>query len=186
MYIAVPERVAKPITQAAQAAVMIARRTAARGKSWLDDFPKVFAMLTPELRICRNLEDLVLEIVIKRQDSQFGMGYESTERSDWVSSELVNICHAEMEEVIQRLPAMRRYMILGGGDTRLVQRRPGQPWTRQCLIPQCVDSCHYYEAFGKTDVEDAMDLRTDLTPTDRVEWLGVGDDEAEDGTTMVD
>lgn len=184
MYIAVPERVAKPITQAAQAAVMMSRRTAARGKSWLEDFPKVFAVLTPELRMCYDLEDLVLEIVIKRQDSQFGMGYESTERSDWISSELFNICSAEMEEVIRDLPAMRRYMILGGGETRLVRREPGQHWTRQCLIPQCVDECHCYEAFGRTCIEDAMDLRTDLTPTDRGEWLGVGDDEAEDGTTM--
>lgn len=42
IYIAVPERVEKPITQAAQAASMILRRSMSRGKSWLDDFPKVF------------------------------------------------------------------------------------------------------------------------------------------------
>jgi hypothetical protein len=82
IYVAVPERVAKPITQAAQAVCMMSRRSGARGKSWLDNFPKVFAILTSELRKCRDLEDLVLEIVIKRQDSQFGTGCESTEKSD--------------------------------------------------------------------------------------------------------
>lgn len=171
IYIAVPERVAKPITQAARAAYMMSRRTVARGKFWLDDFPKVFTTLTPQLRTCLDLEDLVLEIVIKRQDSHFGTGSESTETSDWISSELVDICNAEMEEVIRRLPAIRRYMILGGGEVRFVRRRPGQPWARQCLIPQCVDTCHCQEAFGLTCIEDAMDLRTDLTPTDTGEWL---------------
>ena len=181
IYMAVPERVAKPITQAARAAFMMSRRTVTRGKSWLDDFPKVFAILTSELRTCRDLEDLILEIVIKRQDSQFGMGYESTETSDWISSELDDMCNAEMEEVIRELPAMRRYTILGGGETKFVRRRPEQPWIRQCLIPQCVDTCHCCEAFGKTCVEDAMDLRADLTPTNRGEWLSVMRDEQQDG-----
>ena len=183
IYVAVPERVAKPITQAAQAASMISRRSGARGKSWMDDFPKVFTFLTSELRTCLYLEDLVLEIVIKRQDSQFGTGSESTERSDWVSSELVDICNAEMEEVIRELPALRRYTVLGGGEAKFVRRNPGQPWTRQCLIPQCVDICHCYEAFDKTCIEDAIDLRTDLTPTARGEWLSVMRDgpDLEDG-----
>lgn len=171
IYVAVPERVAKPITQAARAAHMMSRRTVARGRFWLDDFPKVFAILTPQLRTCLDLEDLVLEIVIKRQDSQFGNGSESTETSDWISSELVDICNAELEEVIRNLPAIRRYMILGDGDPKFVRRRPAQPWTRQCLIPQCVDTCHCYEAFGLTCIEDAVDLRTDLTPTHLGEWL---------------
>ena len=99
IYIAVPERVAKPITQAARAACMLSRRSGARGKSWLNDFPKVFAVLTSELRTCLDLEDLLLEVVIKRQDSQFGMGYESTERSDWIACELVDICNTELERL---------------------------------------------------------------------------------------
>ncbi|KAM0708006.1 hypothetical protein Q7P35_004655 [Cladosporium inversicolor] len=173
IYIAVPERVAKPITQAAQAASMMSQRSGTRGKSWTNDFPKVFTVLTSELRTCFDLKDLVLEIVTKRQDSQFGTGCESTERSEWISSELVDICNAEMEEVVRELPAIQRYTILGGGEAKFVRRRPGQPWTRQCLIPQCVDKCHCYEAFGKTCIEDAMDLQTDLTPTAREEWLSV-------------
>jgi len=173
IYIAVPERVAKPITQAARAANMMSRRTVARDKFWLDDFPKVFATLTPQLRTCLDLEDLVLEIVIKRQDSQFGTGCESTETSDWISSELIDICNAEMEEVVRGLPGLRRYMILGGGEVKFVRRRLGQPWTRQCLIPQCVDTCHCQEAFGLTCIEKVMDLRADLTPTDLGEWLNI-------------
>jgi hypothetical protein len=65
IYIAAPERVAKPIPQAAQAAAMMSRRTAAQGKSWLDDFPKVFTTLTPGPRKCFDLETLALEIGIK-------------------------------------------------------------------------------------------------------------------------
>lgn len=139
----------------------------------MNDFPKVFAVLTSELRTCLDLEDLLLEVVIKRQDSQFDMGYESTERSDWIACELVDVCNTEMEEVVQKLPVIRRYTVLGGDEAKFMRREPGQPWTRQCIIPQCVDTCHCYEAFGKTCMEDAMDLRSDLTPTNRGEWLSV-------------
>jgi hypothetical protein len=89
-----------------------------------------------------------------------------------------------MEEVVRELPAMRRYMILGGGESKFVRRRPEQPWTRQCPIPQCVDTCHCYEVFGKTCIEDAMDLRTDLTPTALGEWLSIPKDDEVD-TAMV-
>jgi hypothetical protein len=169
VYIAVPRRVASPIAHAAQIASMRARRSISGDNSWMDEFPKVFDVLTSMLRPCLDLKDLVLEILIKRQESEFGHGHESTERRDIVSAELQNICKAEMEQIVQRLPRTRRYAIIG---SKFMRRKPGQQWTRHCLIPQCVTACHCHVPFGNTCVEDWEDLVGDLTRRKPEEWLG--------------
>jgi hypothetical protein len=161
IYIAVPRRVASPIAHAAQLASMRDRRSLSGDSSWMDEFPKAFTVLTSMLRPCLDLEDLVLEVSIKRQESEFGLECESTEKRDIVSAELQEMCKAEMEQVVQQLPQMRRYTILG---SKFMRRKPGQMWTRHCLIPRCVATCHCFEPFGSTCVQDWADLMEVSTP----------------------
>jgi hypothetical protein len=168
IYIAVPRRVASPIAHGAQIASMRNRRSISGDNSWMEEFPKVFSVLTSMLRPCLDLEDLVLEILVKRQKSEFGLGCESTEKRDTVSAELQEICKAEMEQVVQQLPQMRRYAI---PESKFMRRKPGQMWTRHCLIPRCVATCHCLEPFGNTCVEDWEDLMEVSTPRRQEEWL---------------
>jgi hypothetical protein len=168
IYIAVPRHVASPIAHAAQIVSMRDRRSISSDNTWLDEFSKIFTVLTSMMRPCLDLEDLVLEILIKRQESEFGLGYESAKGCDMVSAEVQQICKAEMEQVVQELPQMRRYTILG---SKFMRRKSGQMWTRHCLIPRCVATCHCFEPFGSTCTEDREDLMEVSTPRRQEEWL---------------
>jgi len=183
IYIAVPERIAKPIAQATRLAWAgpLANRLADMGSgepmmsrgALQAECPEHFVILTSMLRACLPLEDLVLELLVKRQESLFGAGCESTENHGWLADDLEGQCIKEIEQIFRELPSMRRYAILENGGTRFVRRNARQPWTRQCLIPQCIDTCHCHEPFNKTCVEDSEDLLTGLIPTAREEWLSL-------------
>ena len=173
IYIAIPDRVAKPVTREIDRIWQESRSARMQGDSWRTMCPKVFDVLTSMLRTCLELEDLVLELVLRRQNSLFGQGRESNEPLGLDGWRLSDTCRYEMEQVMRELPRLRKYAIVGSEETRLVRRNTGEEWIRACVIPQCVDTCHCYESFDTTCEEDMANLLGDLTPRSCGKWTSV-------------
>lgn len=129
-----------------------------------------FAVLNAVLRDCYHLEELVVELVVRGQETIFGQGLESLDRNQHTKA-VAGLGISAMEREIQKLPCLRRYAIVVDRETKFTRRNVGEQWTRQCLIPSCVPTCHCYGAFGATCVEDSMDLFASLTPCAANEWL---------------
>lgn len=130
---------------------------------------EAFAVLEAVLRYCYDLEDLVLELVVRAQETMFGQGLESL---DWDQDThaVAGMGVAAMEREIQRLPRLRRYATVMDGETKFTRRNVGEQWTCQCLIASCVAICRCYVAHGTTCVEDSRDLLSSLTPCAADEW----------------
>jgi hypothetical protein len=84
-----------------------------------------FTVPTSLLLACYCLEDLVLELLFKRQEDLLELDGESTEYHKRPADVLRIEARREMESVVQELPAMRRYAIVGIG-TSIMRRNPGQ------------------------------------------------------------
>jgi hypothetical protein len=137
----------------------------------LDDHADDFVVLEAVLRECYELEEMVLELVVRGQDSVFGRGRESIDR-DQDTESVAALGVAAMERKIQKLPRLRRYATAVDGETKFMRRNIGQQWTRQCLVPSCVPMCHCHGPYGITCVEDSEDLLASLTPCAADELLG--------------
>lgn len=170
-YIAIPDRVARPVTQAIDRIWQESRAARMQGDTWRSLCPKVFDVLTSILRTCLKLEDLILELVLRRQNSPFGQGRESDEPLGLDGWRLTDTCRYEMEQVMRELPRLQKYAIVGSQESRLVRRNAEGEWIRACVIPQCVDTCHCYGSFATTCEEDMADLLGDLTPRSCGQWI---------------
>ena len=174
IYIAVPERVARPVVRTIDSIWQESLSARMRGDSWRASCPPIFSTLTSMLETCVELEDLILELAIRRQDTPFGQGCGSTEFLDSAGGLLDETFKYEMEQTARELSGLRRYVFIGEGDeTRLFRRIAGEQWVPACLIPQCVNTCHCYGPFDTTCVEDTADLLGDLTPGSCGQWMSV-------------
>jgi hypothetical protein len=177
IYIAIPRSLASKIAVESLYASMEAPLDPAdlEDLSVLDDHADDFTVLEAVLRDCYDLEEMVLELAVRGQDSVFGRGRESLER-DQDTESVAALGVAAMEREMQKLPSLRRYATVVDGETKFMRRNIGENWTRHCLIPSCVPTCHCYGAYGTTCVEDSGDLLAGLTPCAADEWVGFNPD----------
>jgi hypothetical protein len=177
IYIAIPRSLASKIAVESLYASMEAPLDPAdlEDLGILDDHADDFAVLEAVLRDCYNLEEMVLELVVRSQDSVFGRGRESLE-GDQDTESVAALGVAAMEREMQKLPCLRRYATFVNGEMKFMRRNIGKNWTRHCLIPSCVPTCHCYGAYGTTCLEDSRDLLAGLVPCAADEWLGFSPD----------
>ena len=173
IYIAIPWDLARKIGVGSLHARMEAqpRRSGLEELGVPDDHADDFTVLREVLRNCYDLEEMVLELVVRGQTSLFGRGRESLD-SDPYTCGAAGLGVAAVERMIQKLPLLRRYATILSGERKFMRRNFGEHWTRHCLIPSCVPTCHCYGAYGATCVEDSRDLLAGLTPCAADEWLG--------------
>jgi hypothetical protein len=177
VYIAIPRSLASKIAVESLYASMEAPLDPAdlEDLGILNDHTDDFAVLEAVLRDCYELEEMALELVVRGQDSVFGRGRESLD-GDQDTESVAALGVAAMERVMQKLPCLRRYATVVDGETKFMRRNIGENWTRHCLIPSCVPTCHCYGAYGTTCVEDSGDLLAGLTPCAADEWVGFNPD----------
>jgi hypothetical protein len=177
IYIAIPRSLASKIAVDSLYASMQAPLDPAdlEDLGILDDHADDFTVLESVLRDCFDLEEMVLEFVVRGQDTVFGRGRESLD-SDQDTQAVAGLGVTAMEREMQKLPCLRRYATVVDGETKFMRRNIGENWTRHCLIPSCVPTCHCYGAYGTTCVEDSGDLLAGLTPRAADEWVGFNPD----------